>query len=97
MLVEHGSKAGRVQHTISPEFELTGRSQSQTPTGFRAQAAKALEEFGVAHHLAQLGVLELVALLPVDFGMYLRQIERHEFREGMLDDVFPGAVVVVGL
>ena len=57
---------------------------------------KSFAQFGVAHHLAQFGVLELVALVPLDLGVYLREKIHHEFREGVLDDVFPRAVVVVG-
>ena len=45
--------------------------------------------------LTELGVFEVVALCPVYLGTGLCKVEVHELGKGMLQDVFPGAVVLV--
>jgi hypothetical protein len=49
------------------------------------RVGKASAEFGVAHHLPQFGVLELVTLRLVDLGVRFGKVKRHEFGKGVFD------------
>ncbi len=55
----------------------------------------AFAEFGIAHDLAQFGVLEFVAAGPVDLAMGGGEVVGHEFGKRMFEHLFPRAVVFV--
>ena len=89
---------GKIRVALSLHFDMDG-DPALLPAGERdphQSVRVAPSELSLAHHLAQLGVLELVALRPVNLRMRLRKVESHEFGEGVFERVFPRAVVIVG-
>lgn|GEM_PF-6621347 len=58
---------------------------------------KAFAELRVTHHLAQLDVLEYMALCPIDWGVRRGEIEGHELGEDVFEYLFPGTVVGIAV
>jgi hypothetical protein len=74
---------------VDPVFFAGGQDDAHQGIG------KAFAQLGIAHHLAQFGVFEFVALAPVDLDSRLGKVKGHELRKTALKHGFPGAVVVV--
>jgi len=105
MPLEHSIYRGCIQNAIGPQIELFQSGSAEALAGFFIEGTeafdkqafqdigKAFAELDIAHYLAQIGILEFMALYPIDLSVCLGEIEDHELRAGVFEHLFPRTIV----